>query len=88
MVPRQHKQQRYSQRWVGFSVSGALALSFLPYRAAPVSAWSPSQQVLAVGLYPFAGFWCGFLVRFLQTLSILAQSLNSTPLPSSADIGL
>ena len=84
MLPRQHKHESLSQGWVEFSVSGERALSFLPYGAAPVPAWSPSQQVLTVSSNQFAGFWFGSTVWFLQALSFFAQSSSLTPLPFSA----
>ena len=70
--------------WVEFSVSGKQALSFLPYGATPVSAWSPSQQVLTVSSNQFAGFWFGSTVLFLHALGFFAQSSTLTPLPISA----
>ena len=84
MVPRQHEHQSLSQDWVEFSVSGEQALSFLPYGATPVSALSPSQQVLTVSSNQFAGFWFGSTVLFLHALSFFARSSTLTPLPFSA----
>ena len=84
MVPRQHEHQSLSQDWVEFSVSGEQALSFLPYGATPVSAWSPSQQVLTVSSNQFAGFWFGSTVLFLHALGFFARSSTLTPLPFSA----
>ena len=84
MVPRQHQHQSLSQGWVEFSVSGEQAFSFLPYGAAPVPAWSPSQQLLTVISNQFAGFLFGSTVWFLQPLSFFAQSSSLTPLTFSA----
>ena len=57
MVPRQHKQQRKSQRWGGFCFSGEQTLSLLSYNATPVSAWSPSQQMLTISSDQFVNFF-------------------------------
>ena len=84
MVPRQHKQQRKSQRWGGFCFSGEQTLSLLPYNATPVSAWSPSQQVLAISSDQFVNVLVCLHSQVLQTLGFLAQGLNSTPLLFSA----
>ena len=61
------------------------SLAFYSQRfSTPVSAWSPSQQFLAVSSNLLVSFLFSAKIRFLQTFSFLAQSVNSTPLPFSA----
>ena len=80
MVPRQHKQQRQSHLWGGFSASGELAWSLLPYNATPVLAWSPSQQLQnSLSSKQLTTFLFCAKIRFREKFSILAQIVISTP---------
>ena len=85
MVPRQHKQQRKSQRWGGFCFSGEQTLSLLPYNATPVSAWSPSQQVLAISSDQFVNFLVCLHSQAFTNSRLLGSGfkLNSPALLSS-----
>ena len=86
MVPRQHKQQRKSQRWGGFSFSGEQILSLLPYNATPVSASSPSLQVLAISSDQFVNFLACLNGQYFTNSRLLGSGfkLNSPALLSSA----
>ena len=86
MVPRQHKQQRKSQRWGGFSFSGEQTFSLLPYNATPVSAWLPSQQVLAISSDQFVNFLVCLHNQAFTNSRLLGSEfkLNSPALLSSA----